>query len=66
MKNGTMHMGGHTTGAARLGATCSTSLIDAAIAAPLAQKPWHATTAEQVPVVFTTDRPSRRLSERFP
>ena len=69
MTTGTMHMGGFAASAARPGATCSTHLVYAGTAAPVAtlgRKPWHVTNAEQVSAVFITDRPSRRLSERSP
>jgi len=66
MTTGTMHMGGSTTGAARLGGTCSAHLVYAGIVAPIGHKPWHATIAKQVSPVFATDRPTRRPLERFP
>jgi len=66
MTTGTMHMGGSTTGAARLGDPCSTHLVYAGIVAPVGLKPWHATNAKQESPVFATDRPTRRLLERFP
>ena len=65
MLNGTMHMGGMTTGAARPGDTCSAHLAYAGTAA-LVRKPWHVTIAKQVSPVFATDRPTRRPLERFP
>jgi hypothetical protein len=69
MTTGTMHMGGFATGAARVGDACSTLPAYSGLVAPIAligHKPWHATNAKQVSAVFTTDRPSRQLSERFP
>ena len=66
MTTGTMHMGGSTTGAARLGDTCSAHLVYAGIAAPARAEPWHVTIAKQESPVFGTDRPIRRPLERFP
>jgi hypothetical protein len=66
MTTGTMHTGGFATGAARLGDACSTHLVYAGIAAPVAAKPWHVTNRKQVSPVFITDRPTRRPLERFP
>ena len=66
MTTGTMHMGGSTTGAARLGDACSTHLVYAGTVAPIAHKPWHVTNPKQESPVFATDRPARRLLERFP
>jgi hypothetical protein len=66
MTTGTMHMGGHATGAARPGDACSTALSYSGISAPIAIKPWHATNALQAMTVFRTDRPARRPLERFP
>lgn len=71
MTTGTMHMGGYAAGAARVGSACSPLLVDpgtvhAGTVAPIGLKPWHATNVEQVSPVFCTDRPTRRLSERFP
>jgi hypothetical protein len=61
----TMHMSGHATGAARLGATCSALAVYPATPAPILVK-WLAPNVEQVSPVFGTDRPTRRLLERFP
>ncbi len=66
MTNGTMHMGGFATGAARSGDVCSALLVYAGTAAPVAATPWHATNGKQVSPVFITDRPTRRPLERFP
>ena len=65
MTTGTMHMGGHATGAARPGA-CPSVLIYKGISAPIVTKPWPASNALQVMTVFGIDRPTRRPSERFP
>ena len=66
MTNGTMHTGGFATGAARSGDACSTLLVYAGTAAPVAATPWHATTGKQVSPVVITARPTRRPLERFP
>ena len=66
MTTGTMHMGGSTTGAARLGVACSARLAYVGLAAPAARKPWHVAIAKQESPVFATDRPTRRPLERLP
>lgn len=68
MLNGTTHMGGMTTGAARLGAGCPAFLVYVGTTLPSirgshAARTW---TEKQVDPVFATDRPTRRLLERFP
>jgi hypothetical protein len=64
MTTGTMHMGGHATGASRPGATCPSVLAYRGTSAPHATKPWLADL--QVMTVFGIDRPARRPLERFP
>lgn len=66
MTTGTMHMGGYAAGAARPGESCSAYLLNAGILAPVAATKWHPTHGKQVSPVFATDRPTRRLLERFP
>jgi hypothetical protein len=66
MTTRTMHMGGHATGAARLGAGCPTLASYAGVTEPAAASPWHVRTRKQALPVFITDRPIRRPSERFP
>ena len=69
MLNGTTHMGGNATGAARLGAGCPVVLYVGTTLPSIAGS-WHATDllmGKQVsPVFTTTDRPARRPLERFP
>jgi hypothetical protein len=66
MTTGTMHMGGSTTGAARLGDACAAHLTYAGTLAPAAHTSWHVAIAKQVSPVFATDRPTRRPLERLP
>ena len=69
MTNGTAHMGGMTTGAARLGAGCPAFLAYVGTTLPSIAGSWHATSGKdkQVDTVFATDRPTtRRPLERFP
>lgn len=66
MKYGTKHMGGMTTGAARLGDACAARKIRTGIAVPFAATSWHVPTLEQVSPVFATDRPTPRPLERWP
>ena len=66
MTTGTMHMGGHATGAARPGAACPSVPSYDGTSAPIVTKPWPASNALQVMTVFGIDRPTRRPSERFP
>jgi hypothetical protein len=65
MTTGTMHMGGHATGAARPGATCLSALAYRGASASHATKPWLVDNL-QVMTVFGIDRPARRPMERFP
>jgi hypothetical protein len=66
MTTRTMHMGGHATGAARPGAASPTYVACAGASAPAAAFSWHVRNRKQALPVFITDRPARRLSERFP
>jgi|RhiMethySRZTD1v2_1073278.scaffolds.fasta_scaffold15905_8 hypothetical protein len=71
MLNGTTHMGGNATGAARLGADCPAvpAVQYVGTTLPSIAGSWHATDlpmGKQVSPVFTTDRPARRPLERFP
>lgn len=70
MYAGTTQPSGLMAGAARSGA-CAARLIPSGIAAPMQEHTWlpvPGSNGKPVPdfTVFTTDRPSRRLSERFP
>jgi hypothetical protein len=69
MYAGTTPYDGLMAGAARP-ATCAVHLIPTGIAAPMPEHTWLQVSAGK-PVsatfrVFTNDRPTRRLSERFP
>lgn len=71
MYAGTTQQSGLMAGAARSGA-CAAHLIITGMAAPMQEHTWlqvHGSNDKPVSpdlAVFTTDRPSRRLSERFP
>jgi hypothetical protein len=69
MYAGTMQPSGLTAGAARP-VTCAARLVPTGIAAPMQEHTWlHGSNGKSVIAdfpVFTTDRPIRRLSERFP
>jgi hypothetical protein len=71
MYAGTTHQSGLMAGAARPGA-CAAPLLPSGIAAPMQEHTWlHVHGSNGKPVspdfaVFTTDRPSRPFSERFP
>jgi hypothetical protein len=68
MLNGTTHMGGNATGAARLGAGCPAFLtyIGTTLPSIAGSRHAHPWMDKQVATVFATDRPTRRLLERFP
>ena len=71
MYAGTTQPSGLMAGAARSGA-CAPRLIPSGIAAPMQEHTWlqvHGSNGKPVSpdfAVFTTDRLSRRFSERFP
>lgn len=72
MDAGTFEDSGRMAGAARP-VTCATHLLATAAGAPMYQNTWlqgsNGMHTKWVPAtfpVFITDRPTRRLSERFP
>ena len=69
MYAGTNQENGQMAGAARRVA-CAVHLIPGGIAAPMPEHTWlQGSSGKPVSAnfpVFTTDRPTRRLSERFP
>jgi hypothetical protein len=66
MTAGTTQLSGRMAGASRPG-TCPAHAIRNQIAAPMHNQTWlGVATGKPVSQVFLTDRPARRLSERFP